>query len=136
MSSRNVQLVNSWIQNCYENHPDCAKGHIKQPLPTRVICVEASSQSTIDRISILETKGHLGHYSTLSYCWGQGPHDYKTTSQNIGGRKNGIYLVHLPKTLRDAIIVTRKLGIKYLWVDALCIIQGKDLLSLSRTSNC
>jgi hypothetical protein len=32
----------------------------------------------------------------------------------------------LPKTIRDAVIITRKLGIRYLWVDAICILQGKN----------
>lgn len=32
----------------------------------------------------------------------------------------------MPKTLRDAVLVTRNLQVKYLWIDALCIIQGSD----------
>lgn len=32
----------------------------------------------------------------------------------------------LPQTLQDAIAVTRALGIQYLWIDALCIIQGEN----------
>jgi hypothetical protein len=36
---------------------------------------------------------------------------------------NGIPLDDFPKTLRDAILVTRGLGIQYLWIDALCILQ-------------
>jgi hypothetical protein len=35
----------------------------------------------------------------------------------------GIEMDSLPKTIRDAILMTRKLEIRYLWVDALCIIQ-------------
>lgn len=31
----------------------------------------------------------------------------------------------LPKTFQDAVKVTRGLGIQYLWIDFLCIIQGK-----------
>lgn len=32
----------------------------------------------------------------------------------------------LAKTIQDAITITRQFGIRYLWVDALCILQGKD----------
>lgn len=32
----------------------------------------------------------------------------------------------LPKTFRDAIIVTRALNIRYLWIDALCIVQDES----------
>ncbi|EFX03383.1 heterokaryon incompatibility protein [Grosmannia clavigera kw1407] len=35
----------------------------------------------------------------------------------------GIYLDELPPTIQDAVTVTRALGFRYLWVDALCIIQ-------------
>lgn len=29
----------------------------------------------------------------------------------------------LPRTIQDAILVTRILGVRYLWVDAVCIVQ-------------
>jgi hypothetical protein len=29
----------------------------------------------------------------------------------------------MPKTFQDAVIITRSLGVKYLWIDSLCIIQ-------------
>ena len=31
----------------------------------------------------------------------------------------------LPRTIQDAIVFTRAMGVKYLWVDALCILQAK-----------
>lgn len=45
---------------------------------------------------------------------------------NIENRQNGFKLNDLPKTFQDAIEVTRKLGVQYLWIDSLCIIQGQD----------
>ncbi len=38
----------------------------------------------------------------------------------------GIDIDDLPPTFRDAVTVVRKLGLRYLWIDSLCIIQ-KDL---------
>lgn len=37
--------------------------------------------------------------------------------------KSGLTISDLPQTLQDAITVTRALGQRYVWIDALCIIQ-------------
>lgn len=65
-------------------------------------------------------------YVALSYVWGSGP-VFTTKESNIksllshgGIRKN---LSSLPRTIRDSIELVRALGERYLWVDALCIIQ-------------
>ena len=60
----------------------------------------------------------------LSYCWGKNPDAVMTTSETIAAHKQAIRMDTLPKTIQDAVTITRKLGIPYLWVDALCIIQG------------
>ncbi|KAL7952890.1 heterokaryon incompatibility protein domain-containing protein [Trichoderma compactum] len=59
----------------------------------------------------------------LSYCWGLGNEAAKTTQSNLCQRKQQIMVCDLPKTIRDAITVPRATGVRYLWVDALCIIQ-------------
>lgn len=67
-----------------------------------------------------------GQYAALSYCWG------KTTQVMLSMKnleefsKKGISVGTLPKTIGDSIIATRKLGIKYLWIDSLCIVQDSD----------
>jgi hypothetical protein len=50
----------------------------------------------------------------------------KTTTDNFLGHSRGIDPDGLPNTLKDAILLAKKLGIDYLWVDALCIIQTGD----------
>ncbi|KAK8062486.1 hypothetical protein PG997_014583 [Apiospora hydei] len=51
----------------------------------------------------------------------------KTTTKNIAARKNGFHYSDLPLSFQHAVIVTRGLGLDYLWIDALCIIQdSKD----------
>jgi hypothetical protein len=39
-------------------------------------------------------------------------------------KRRGITYAQLPRTLRDAIFIVRYLGLDYLWVDCLCIVQG------------
>lgn len=43
--------------------------------------------------------------------------------RDINQRKSGITLERMPKTFQDAVFVTRPLGINYLWIDSLCIVQ-------------
>jgi hypothetical protein len=62
------------------------------------------------------------HYITLSYCWGPPPF-LTTTLANIGDHKKSMKVAELPQTIQDAIIVTRGLGLRYVWIDAVCIIQ-------------
>jgi hypothetical protein len=58
----------------------------------------------------------------LSYCWGRSG-NFRTTKASLLGHLEKLPLDMLPATLRDAITVTRELGIRYLWIDAVCIVQ-------------
>lgn len=62
-------------------------------------------------------------YLALSYCWGRSNEPAKTTRANLQARKQRLEEHDFPKTIRDAIDLTRRMGIGYLWVDAICIIQ-------------
>jgi hypothetical protein len=65
-------------------------------------------------------------WAALSYCWG-GPPSVKLTVERMDELKTGIPFDDLDSTIQDAIIISRELGISYLWVDALCIVQDKTL---------
>ena len=66
-------------------------------------------------------------YVALSHCWG-GPteeekNQFCTTGNNYQRRLRGFSMDDLPKTFQDAVRVTRVLGVRFLWIDALCINQ-------------
>lgn len=66
-------------------------------------------------------------YIALSYCWGskeQAHLQLKTTSDSLHLRLQAIPLSTCPQTLYDAVMVCRALGVRYIWIDALCILQG------------
>lgn len=92
-------------------------------MPTRVIDVDFSGVK--DVVKLMETSGETqDSYIALSYCWGIGKKGYLTTKANLTQRKdNGFETMILPKTIRDAIELARRLRIRYLWVDGLCICQ-------------
>lgn len=61
-------------------------------------------------------------WATLSHCWG-GSSPLTTKHKTIKEHCRAIPLRTMPKTFRDAVIITRELQIKHLWIDSLCIIQ-------------
>ena len=125
-SKWDLDISSTWIEQqllqCNENHPDCNTNHDVLPiLPTRVL--DLGENPGKDSIRLYETNKSFGRYATLSHCWGLvGP--LTTTRDTRPQRLQGITLNDLPNTFRDAILVTRKLGIRYLWIDSLCILQG------------
>lgn len=64
-------------------------------------------------------------YATLSYCWGRDEF-IKLTSENLASFLCIIPEEDLPKAFKDAISIARRLELKYIWIDALCIIEAKS----------
>ncbi|GJD00545.1 HET domain-containing protein [Colletotrichum higginsianum] len=73
-------------------------------------------------------------YVALSYCWG-GDQALKCTQANLQALERDVPFKGLPKTLRDAVEVCRRLQVAYMWVDALCIIQDDEVSKLAEVGN-
>ncbi|KIL87614.1 hypothetical protein FAVG1_09322 [Fusarium avenaceum] len=101
--------------------------HINIPnistLPTRVIDISSVEQGYVRLVEAEDTEH--GRYTALSYCWGSQA-SVKTEIENIEMMKSGIAVKDLPLAYQDAIALTRELGIGYIWIDALCIIQNSQ----------
>jgi len=92
-------------------------------LPTRVLDVGIEGEGSV---RLYETSPQeTGEYIALSHRWGVQSH-FCTFSSNLSEYKLGIPLGCLPATFRDAVLTTRALGFRYLWIDSICIIQGPD----------
>ena len=112
-----IAEVKRWIESCAD-HVDCLTTS-DVLLPTRVI--EVSPMFGKQRSRLLVTNGLKGRYSTLSYCWGT--QSTVLTYKNLAQFQEEIDLSILSKTVQDAIEITISLGIPYLWIDAICILQ-------------
>ncbi|KAJ4007525.1 hypothetical protein NW752_010186 [Fusarium irregulare] len=113
--------IQTWLSDC-EDHKGCSSSYTNAPLPTRVIEVKPADQ---EEPRVVETGGQTGTYTTLSYCWGKVPFETLNTSNHAQFSK-ALDMSTLPLTVREAISITRKLSIPYLWIDALCIIQDSE----------
>lgn len=121
-----MSRVKDWVENCDQNHDECTSSS-DTCLPKRILDIE-------DKPIVREMNGATGRYVALSYCWGRsgknvlltrekGPSNAQSTFDEF--TSVGIEMDKLAKTVQDAIIVCRNLRIRYLWVDALCIIQNE-----------
>ncbi|KAK4553800.1 hypothetical protein LTR86_008975 [Recurvomyces mirabilis] len=94
--------------------------------PTRLISV-GSEDDPKDVPKLVDGQECLykGGYLTLSYCWGSVPAQapWLLTTKTMSKFAASIPMDILPQTLHDAIIWTRKLGERYIWIDSMCIIQ-------------
>ncbi len=121
-----LKLVQSWLDLCREHHQpgsvfqQMLGGQSELELPARLYdtqdwCVVASDDTGPDM-----------RYVTLSYVWGDA-NKYRLTRENkadfmtVGFFKS----IHdrLPSTIKDSMELVSRLGMRYIWIDVLCIIQ-------------
>lgn len=120
-----MALVQHWIRGCVDTHPDCVKKtrHSSKRYPKRLLAIGSSGR---DDTCIIETEQMATSlnqpYVALSHCWGSSQH-LLSKRETINTWKQKIPWAKLPKTFCDAIIISRHLGIEYLWIDSLCVIQ-------------
>ncbi|KAL0940331.1 uncharacterized protein CTRU02_203094 [Colletotrichum truncatum] len=119
ISSENIARINEKMQVCTERHKLCpnftsGKG------PKRLLRLMEG-----DEIRLEEMEGKESKYAILSYCWGddESVRDARTTLGNLNKRMIRFSSSDLPATIRDAVSLTRSLGIQYIWVDSICIVQ-------------
>ncbi|KAK0129084.1 hypothetical protein ONS95_001025 [Cadophora gregata] len=115
-----LMRARKWIWQCLKTHPRCSR----EPaiLPKRVIDIGLTPDSAI-RLHIPDPEDQaVTPYVALSYSWGEGL-PLRTTKENLKKHCEEIPFVDFPKTLQDALHVTRGLVLRYIWIDALCIVQ-------------
>jgi hypothetical protein len=93
--------------------------------PTRLLDLGLGTYERPDNIRLISYCDELP-YIALSHRWGSLQH-LTTTRANYLHHMLGIQFTALPKTFQDAITVARYLGIRYMWIDALCIVQDDKL---------
>lgn len=142
-SQSTIDLAKSWISECKSTHRECQRNwsdlsETGRKLPTRLVDV-GSKDSKIRVLRTTELPTHLWQrhcleegqnmddieYVALSHLWGSSGFT-KLTDATYLRMREGFFLEELPQTWQDAIHITRLLGYRYIWIDALCIIQKAD----------
>ena len=101
--------------------------HNSKSSPSRLINLRDLSSG---RVRIQSYDQLLGEedlrYVALSHCWGKLEFP-KLEVKNYNEFADGYNVAKLPKTFQEAMQVTAFLGINYIWIDSLCIIQDSPL---------
>lgn len=118
-----------WITTVFEREEEAKKeSQAVSIIPERLIYVGSSTPRLVVTAES-RPEGEPGtapRYAALSYCWGakqQAKQQLTTTKVTIARRKTAITDDEMTEVVRDAVAVTRILGIAYIWIDALCILQ-------------
>lgn len=136
------RLLKLWLEDCDTKHTDC-RAKLRTPsrkeslpdLPTRLIDVGSLKDLRLRLVATQEEPIASSHYIALSHPWGDVDkfppfstwrRDGSGLGHDIDAFRKAIKYDELPATFKDAVDCTRALGIRYLWIDSICIIQGKD----------
>ena len=122
-----IRKLIMWIGTCIASHPQCGLLRHQSHMPARLIDL-GDRQLPFDNVRVIETKGVRMSYSCLSYCWGGDSLNHcKLLRSNLQQFQEAISTDGIPKTVRDAMWISKAIGVRYIWVDALCIIQDDAL---------
>ena len=123
-SLESFNKLTHWLTTCISSHAGCTKPDMQaNVLPVRMLEIDLDGCEPIERIR-LRCDLRPTRYATLSHCWGPDLQNIpRLLQKNLAGRVQKIMLDTLPRTFRDAVVCAYRLGIRYLWIDCLCIIQ-------------
>jgi hypothetical protein len=105
ISEATIRRASAWLEQCSADHEEGRGAAVETLLPSKILDVESTAPGGV---SLYTSSGEKGRYAALSHVRDTDHPD-----------KNDVDLENLPKTFQDAVIMTRKLGLQFLWIDAL-----------------
>ncbi|QDS76302.1 hypothetical protein FKW77_002246 [Venturia effusa] len=100
-------------------------------MPKRLLSITHTCSHILSLIQLINTQDlpqserSSLEYVTLSHRWGLSQH-FVTQKASLVDRYRGFKVDELPLTFRDAVAVAYKFSFRYLWIDALCIVQDDE----------
>ncbi|EMD84756.1 hypothetical protein COCC4DRAFT_88914, partial [Bipolaris maydis ATCC 48331] len=128
-STASFELASMWLRDCVQSHLRC-NSHTDGTswYPTRLLHL-AETDGKEGYVRLIRTAGTSPneHYATLSHRWGN-TRPLRLTRLAASDPNHRFFVAGMPRTFQEAIQVSKRLGIQYLWIDSLCIIQEGDNL--------
>ncbi|PNY26804.1 Uncharacterized protein TCAP_03263 [Tolypocladium capitatum] len=118
-SDTSKAIIAEWLDRCVKTHKACTLPlNIAKTLPSRVIDLSSGAP----KLLVVQDDTPLLPYATMSHCWGSHM-PLRLLSSNIAELQVEIPATQLSRSFRDVIQVVRWLGLSYIWIDSLCIVQ-------------
>jgi hypothetical protein len=122
ITSSSLHLAFDWLDHCVRSHPECRLSNLDGWIPTRLLEIDNATLRLRHRSQLPKAVS----YATLSHRW-RTPPCLILTSDRLAEFEEAVPEDKLSTVFLDAIDVTRRAGIQYLWIDSLCILQdSKD----------
>lgn len=118
-SEASLQNLDEWLNRCRQQHKLCETG--KSYTPRRVL--DLGDLHLPPAVRLHEpSPGEELNYLCLSYRWSSIP-TLQTLKSNMEEHKLAIPWDRLPLAFQQLCSVARRLRLRYVWIDALCIVQ-------------
>ncbi|KAF5539808.1 tol [Fusarium phyllophilum] len=124
-----LSIPQRWIKQCEDQHgEECQRpkwlSDSDTEWPERCRVIDVKEHRIVDLLPTMR-------YVALSYVWGssekarQSRFERRLTRENLSRlqQPNSLSEIYLPQAIKDAMHVTEQVGERFLWVDALCIVQ-------------
>ena len=130
-----IAKAKRWIQTCKDTHKNCRAESGTAAVaagsdvyfPSKILDIGTPINVPLDAVRLVDGTDICGPWAALSYCWGPGADaNIRTLKDNLEQHRQAIPTRFLPAGVRDAIEMARSLGFRFLWIDALCIVQDDD----------
>lgn len=128
ITQQSIDQIKEWLRTCQQTHTECNT--------TR----QAASQPGLQAVRFIDLGLDPSHpvrlvdrqlngpdkpvYISLSYRWTAETAKSIMTKKNRDTYYKSIPVDEWPPIYKDIASVARRLGVRYIWIDALCIIQG------------
>ncbi|KAL8991894.1 MAG: hypothetical protein Q9169_007557 [Polycauliona sp. 2 TL-2023] len=124
-----IQSAKRWVTECLDYHHQCSIRNTwvddAKTSPKRLLKIyDSNTGKKMVKLHLCEQHDHP-KYAALSYCWGIGQ-DCKLTLSNLETMFIDVPLSSLAQTIQDAISVACRMGVQFIWIDSLCIIQDSN----------
>ncbi|KAM5352928.1 hypothetical protein ACJ41O_005650 [Fusarium nematophilum] len=127
------KLPAQWLHDCLTDHTKTCGATETQHMPVslfRLLHIQERKVVDFHNIRISQLK-----YAALSYVWGGNQRTTLQRSNYARLHSSGSLARQVSRTIEDSFHLTEALGVEYLWVDALCIIQDDDADKAVQISN-